>query len=87
MIKSFDVKEQFGKKHGKINDDSEQWTQSGLYIYFFITYSLSDHFSSFQLSSDGSKLLYIAEKKVPESVSYFKRNIGMKAGMHNCFFI
>ena len=47
------------------------------YIFFLITYSLSDHFSSFQLSSDGSKLLYIAEKKVPESVSYFKRNIGM----------
>ena len=57
------------------------------YIFFLITYSLSDHFSSFQLSSDGSKLLYIAEKKIPESISYFKRNIGMKAGMHNCFFI
>ena len=54
-------------------------------IYIFITYSLSDHFSSFQLSSDGSKLLYIAEKKIPESVSYFKRNIGMKASMHIAF--
>ena len=31
------------------------------------------HFGSFQLSADGSKLLYIAERKKPESVSYFKK--------------
>lgn len=32
-----------------------------------------DQFSSFQLSYDGTKLLYIAEKKRPEAVSYFKK--------------
>ena len=36
----------------------------------------SDQFASFQLSSDGTKLLYIAEKKVPEGVSYFKKVSG-----------
>ncbi|XP_019853674.1 PREDICTED: acylamino-acid-releasing enzyme-like isoform X2 [Amphimedon queenslandica] len=56
LIKCFIVKEQFGKKHGKINDN--------------------DQFSSFQLSSDGSKLLYVAEKKVPDSIPYFKKNNG-----------
>ena len=30
------------------------------------------HFGSFQLSGDGSHLLYIAERKKPDSASYFK---------------
>ena len=43
---------------------------------FFLPYlslSLPDFFASFQLSSDGKKLLYIAEKKQPEAVSFFKK--------------
>ena len=43
-----------------------------IYIFFLFL----DQFSSFQLSSDGSKLLYIAEKKVPDSTSYFKKDNG-----------
>ena len=35
--------------------------------------SISDHFGSFQLSSDGLRLLYIAEKKKPKRCSFFKR--------------
>ena len=31
------------------------------------------HFGSFQLSGDGSNLLYIAERKKTESVSYFQK--------------
>ena len=42
-------------------------------IIIYFAWLLSVHFGSFQLSADGSKLLYIAEKKKTESVSYFKK--------------
>ena len=35
--------------------------------------SSSVHFGSFQLSADGSHLLYIAEREKPESCSFFKK--------------
>jgi hypothetical protein len=53
LIKSFNVKEHFSKKHGDINED--------------------EHFGSFHLSYDGTKLLYIAEKKPVNGTSFFKR--------------
>lgn len=66
------MKELFGKKHGKINEDGiRNGKEANLYFLFIL-----DQFSSFQLSSDGSKLLYIAEKKVPDSTSYFKKDNG-----------
>uniref|UniRef100_A0A1X7UL96 Acylamino-acid-releasing enzyme N-terminal domain-containing protein n=1 Tax=Amphimedon queenslandica TaxID=400682 RepID=A0A1X7UL96_AMPQE len=43
---------------------------------FIEIWDSNNQFSSFQLSSDGSKLLYVAEKKVPDSISYFKKNNG-----------
>ena len=42
--------------------------------YSMCTYcSSSVHFGSFQLSADGSHLLYIAEREKPESCSFFKK--------------
>ena len=38
-----------------------------------INLSTTDHFGSFQLSSDGRCLLYIAEKNKPHRCSFFKR--------------
>ena len=40
-------------------------------MYFL--FPVLDHFGSFQLSADGSRLLYIAERKKPDSVSFFKK--------------
>ena len=34
-----------------------------------------EYFGSFELCFDGSKLLYVAERKDPESVSYFKKTV------------
>ncbi len=38
-----------------------------------VLHILTDHFGSFQLSSDGRQLLYIAEKEKPKTESYFKK--------------
>ncbi len=40
---------------------------------------ITDQFSSFQLSCDGSKLLYVAEEYRPEGVSFFAKG---SAGDH-----
>ena len=40
----------------------------------------SVHFGSFQLSADGSYLLYIAEREKPESCSFFKKPSDQESG-------
>ena len=74
------MKEQFKKKHGLIHVDrgtpSSSWSCDN-HMTLFSSSLFLDQFSSFQLSSDGSKLLYVAERNRPESVSFFKKQSGM----------
>lgn len=73
LVKSLSVVD-MKKSHGKIHEDSEWLLQENDNP---LTCFLIVHFGSFQLCSDGSKLLYIAEKKRPEAVSYFKKSPGV----------
>ena len=49
-------------------------------MYSIYTYSKSVHFGSFQLSADGSHLLYIADREKPETCSFFKKQSDQEDG-------
>ncbi len=74
LSKTIDVKSL--KKHGPINEDGTWYDTYGctaINDVFDVHVPSSVHFGSFQLSADGSYLLYIAEREKPESYSFFKK--------------
>ena len=72
------------KKHGKIHEDGEtdcesvsQSMKPPLSLSLSLSLSLLPvHFGSFHLSASGRKLLYIAEREKPKTISFFKKTPG-----------
>lgn len=60
----------FKKQHGKILNDGKQHFIIVQFISSILCLTVVT-FSSFLLSPSGSKLLYVAEKVEPKTISYF----------------